>query len=124
MADKLVLAVDDERPIAMLLAMLAEECGVRAEVAHDGKRALEMIRAHRPDLVLLDLIMPVMSGNEVLAIMEADPDLRDVPVIVISASTKPIRGVTREVPRLRKPFEFDEVRRLIQETLGGEQNDS
>lgn len=117
MAGKLVLVVDGERMIAMLLTRLAESCGVRAEVAHDGEQALEMLRAHKPDLVLLDLIMPIMSGEEVLAIMETDPNLRDVPVIVISTWDGAIEGLEREVPRVRKPFDPAEVQRLIRQTL-------
>lgn len=120
MTDKLVLIADDERPIAVLLAHLAEACGVRTKVAHNGKQALEMMRAHRPDLLLLDLIMPIMGGRGVLAAMETDPDLRAVPVIVISTSDEDIECLGREVLRLRKPFEPAEVRRLIRETLGGD----
>jgi CheY-like chemotaxis protein len=124
MAEELVLVVDDELPIAALLTHLVRSYGLRAEAAHDGKQALEMIRTHKPDLVLLDLIMPVMNGSSLLAIMESDPDLRDVSVIVISTSTEPIRGVKREVPRLRKPFEPTEVKRLVLKTLGGDGNDN
>jgi CheY-like chemotaxis protein len=74
--------------------------------------------------VLLDLIMPVMNGNGVLATMQADPDLRGVPVIVISTWGGVIEGVEREVPRLRKPFEPTEVKRLILETLGADGRDN
>jgi CheY-like chemotaxis protein len=120
MAEKLALVVEDERLIAMLLALLAEDCGMKAVVAGDGSEALEMMRTRKPDLLLLDLIMPVMSGDKLLAIMETDPDLSDVPVIVISTSTEVIKGVERQLPRLRKPFEPAEVKRLIQETLAGD----
>jgi CheY-like chemotaxis protein len=120
MAEELVLVVDDEAPIATLLAYLVRGCGFLAEVAHDGQQALESIRAHRPDLVLLDLLMPIMSGSELLAIMETDPDLRGVPVVVISTSNGAIEGVEREVPRLPKPFEPADVKRLLRETLTGD----
>jgi CheY-like chemotaxis protein len=113
MDDKLVLVVEDEPTIAMLLKHLVKSYGLRAEVAHGGLQALESLRAQRPDLVLLDLIMPGVSGDKVLATMQADPNLREVPVIVISTW----EGVEREVPRLGKPFEPADVQRLIREAL-------
>ena len=118
MSQKTVLVVDDERPIVALLKRLVESCSARAEIAHNGKEALEKMRAHRPDLVLLDLIMPIMSGEEVLAVMETDPALKDIPIIVISTKAAVGPGVEREVPLFRKPFEPVEVKRVIREQLG------
>lgn len=118
MTQKTVLIVDDERPIVTLLSRLAQGVGARTELAYNGKEALEKIRANRPDLVLLDLIMPIMSGEEVLAVMETDPALQDIPIIVISTKAAVGTGVEREVPHLRKPFEPTEVKRLIREHLG------
>lgn len=124
MIQKTVLIVDDERPIVTLLVRLAQGLGARTEVAHNGKDALEKIREHRPDLVLLDLIMPIMSGEEVLAVMETDPQLQDIPVIVISTKAAVGAGVEREVPHLRKPFEPAEVKRLMREQLGLPERDT
>lgn len=117
MTRKTVLVVDDERPILSLLARLVQGVGAKVELAYNGKEALEKMRANKPDLVLLDLIMPVMSGEEVLTVMETDPELQDIPVIVISTKAAVGPGVEREVPLLRKPFEPSEVKRLIRETL-------
>lgn len=117
MSQKTVLVVDDERPIVTLLSRLAQGCGARAEIAYNGKEALEKMRANPPDLVLLDLIMPIMSGEEVLAIMETDPALRDIPVVVISTKAALGPGVERQVPLMRKPFEPAEVKRVIRENL-------
>ncbi|MEN6302349.1 MAG: response regulator [Armatimonadia bacterium] len=118
MDKKLVLVVEDERTIATLLAHLVRSCGVRVEVAHHGKKALEMMRAQKPDLVLLDLIMPIMSGPELLATMDVEPDLKDVPVVVISTAEEPGEAVEREVRHLRKPFEPSEVKQVVREMLG------
>jgi CheY-like chemotaxis protein len=120
MAEALVLVVDDDPLTAGLLAHVVKDCGLRAEVAYDGQQALGSIRAHKPDLVLLDLLLPVMNGSRVLATLEADPDLRDVPVIVISTWDEAIEGVDREVPHVCKPFELTEVKRLVLETLGND----
>ena len=115
---KTVLVVDDERPIVTLLSRLAQGCGASVEIAHNGKEALEKMRANLPDLVLLDLIMPIMSGEEVLAVMETDPQLKDVPVIVISTKAAVGPGVERNVPLMRKPVEPTEVKQVIREQLG------
>lgn len=119
MSQDRVLIVEDHRPIAILLARLAERCGAEVTHADNGRTALEMMRLERPDLVLLDLTMPVMSGQEVLAIMETDSDLRHIPVIVITTSENIDDALERQVPHLRKPFNPAEVQRLISEMLPG-----
>jgi CheY-like chemotaxis protein len=118
--EEVVLVVDDEPMIAMLLGRLAQGCGALTEVACNGREALEMMRARKPALVLLDLMMPVMNGEELLAIMETDPELQNVPVVIISTKPAVGPGVEREVPYLRKPFEPADVQRLIREALGGD----
>lgn len=63
-----------------------------------------MMREDRPDRVLLDLVMPVMSGEEVPAVMAVDPALRDVPVVVISTSENIDDALERKLTRLVKPL--------------------
>jgi adenylate cyclase len=121
MANKLVLVIEDERPNARLLSLLVERCGVGAAIAHDGKEGLEMIRALRPDLVLLDMVMPIMRGEELLSILRADPELRQVPVIIISTLESLDTGEASELPHLRKPFEPLEVMRMIRQALSLEE---
>lgn len=116
MNGKLVLVVEDHRPIAVLLRRLAERCGAHAQVAHNGQQALDMMRTQKPDLVVLDLIMPVMSGQELMAQMEADPNLHDVPVVVVSTEEELADTVGPEVPHLCKPFDPAEVERIMRET--------
>lgn len=119
MSDNRVLVVEDHRPIATLLTRLAERCGALVSQADNGRSALEMMREQRPDLVLLDLTMPVMTGQELLAVMETDPNLRDIPVIVITTSENVDEALERRVPHLRKPFEPEEVQRLVTQMLVG-----
>lgn len=118
MGDRWALVVDDEPADAAFLATVLERCGVRAEVAVDGGEGLEMMRARTPDLVLLDMMLPVMRGDEVLATMRADPDLRDVRVIVLTSLGGFGDDATYGVPHVRRPFEPAEVERLIREALG------
>lgn len=84
---KTVLLVDDETEALQLFArMLASSSrGYRVLRATNGYQALELLRSRRPDVMLLDLIMPELGGFEVLQEKSRDPTLRDIPVIVISA---------------------------------------
>lgn len=80
-----VLVVDDNRVNRLTLARGLEQQGHTVALAETGERALEMVRAEPFDVVLLDIVMPGMDGFEVLRHMKADPVLREIPVIVISA---------------------------------------
>ncbi len=117
MTEKVVLVVEDEPSNARLLALLVERCGVRVEVAHDGREALAMLRARDFDLVLLDLILPVMRGEELLGIMKTDARLRDVPVLIITTMGGPGDPDECPLPHIRKPFRTVEVQEAISEVL-------
>ena len=80
-----VLVVDDNRVNRLLLARCVELLGHRVAAAENGRVALEMLRRERFDLLLLDMEMPELTGFEVLAQLAADPELRDLPVIVTSS---------------------------------------
>lgn len=80
-----ILVVDDNRMNRLKLLRSLEQQGHRVDVAEDGQQALEMLRKQWFDVVLLDLIMPGMDGYQVLERIKGDTELRDLPVIVISA---------------------------------------
>lgn len=110
-----VLIVDDESDLRNCLGDLFEDEGYRVETAADGREGLERVRSlPRPCVVLLDLIMPIMSGNEVHAAMQADPALADIPVIVLTSA--PWRAPSG-VLVMRKPIDLnrllDTVKRLF-----------
>ena len=81
-----VLVVDDNKVSRLLLARGLEQQGHTVTFAENGRLALDMLRARPFDLVLLDVIMPELDGEQVLAALTSDPDLRHIPVIMISAS--------------------------------------
>ena len=85
---KIVLA-DDEQFIAIAYKDGLERAGYQVTVAHDGAEALESIKAVKPDLVLLDLIMPKLNGFEVLKAVKSDADLKSIPVMVLSNLSQP-----------------------------------
>ena len=80
-----ILVVDDNRLNRLKLSRGLEQQGHIVAAAENGQQALEMVRAHSFDLVLLDIVMPEMDGYQVLERMKGDNTLRDIPVIVISA---------------------------------------
>jgi CheY-like chemotaxis protein len=110
-----VLLVDDERCLLdALCALLAEE-GFEVTVAGNGREALERLPSFAPDVVVSDIMMPVMDGQQLLRWLRQQPSTRDLPVILMSAAPlKPGEGV----PLLRKPFSADtlvaEIRRAVE----------
>ena len=80
-----VLVVDDEPPIRDLCRVSLELRGFDVDEAVDGEDALARLRADRPDVVLLDVMMPKLDGWGTLAAIAADEDLRDVPVVLMTA---------------------------------------
>src|ERR1700722_12165404 len=81
----LVLVVEDEAPLATMLRYNLEKQGFRVEEAGDGQEALIRIAEAQPDLVLLDWMLPVMSGIEVFRQIRRRPNTRDLPVIMVTA---------------------------------------
>ena len=77
-----LLVVDDNRVNRLLLGRSLEQLGHTVTFAENGREALESLRKHRVDLVLLDIEMPERDGYQVLAALGADPHLRDIPVVM------------------------------------------
>ena len=80
-----VLVVEDERDIAALISYHLTREGYRVRTAEGGDEALEAVTAERPDIVLLDLMLPGFSGYDVLTEMRRKPQLAEVPIIVLTA---------------------------------------
>lgn len=81
-----ILVVDDDMLARMTAVQCVKQQGHTASIAEGGAQALEMLRSDKYDLVLLDLLMPNVDGLEVLAEIKDDPQLRRVPVIMVSGS--------------------------------------
>ncbi len=82
----LVLVADDDPFNLRLLQELCEAAGYRVVTAADGGEVLDMVARERPDLVLLDVGMPVVDGFEVMRILKADPELASIPIVLVTAS--------------------------------------
>jgi PAS domain S-box-containing protein len=108
--DKLVLVVDDEDDSRILLRQYISDCGCRVVDAATGPEALRKARELRPDLITLDLMMPGMNGWEILRGLKADPDLMDVPVVVVSIVGRENRGtIFGAADLLNKPVSREEL---------------
>lgn len=83
-----VLVVDDDPDVVLFLSSILEDAGMNVETASDGRSAWERIRAHPPDLISLDLVMPGASGVRVLHELRKHPQLSRIPVMIVSGHTR------------------------------------
>ena len=103
-----ILLVDDDRELTSLLKELLEMEGFNVVVAYDGEQALNLLD-NSIELLLLDIMMPIMDGFEVLSRLKASPSTRDIPVIIISANND-LQSIVKGIKQgaedyLPKPFE-------------------
>lgn len=115
-----VLLIEDEPNIAEAIRFLLSRDGLRVSHAAEGAAALVLLRQDRPDLVILDHMLPGMSGLEILTAIRADPESRDLPVMMLTA-----RGRDREMAEragadrfMTKPFSNAEILAEVRAMLG------
>jgi DNA-binding response OmpR family regulator len=117
-----VLLIEDEPNIAMAISFILSRDGWRVTTHADGADAMRVIRDQKPDVLVLDVMLPGRSGYDILAELRADAKLCDLPVLVLSAAGQ---GRAREAAEragasrfLTKPFANDDVLSIVRE-LGG-----
>jgi two-component system alkaline phosphatase synthesis response regulator PhoP/two-component system response regulator VicR len=120
---KKILAVDDERHIVRLIQVNLERAGYQVVTAFDGPEALKKVESEKPDLVVLDVMMPKMDGFEVLKRLQANPETREVPVIMLTAKAQDadvFRGWASGVSAyLTKPFNPLELITFVKRIFSG-----
>ncbi|MDH7598405.1 MAG: response regulator [Sedimentisphaerales bacterium] len=108
-----ILLVDDEQDLLSTVSYRLKYAQYDVVTASNGQEALEKAAAERPDLILLDTNMPVMNGHEVLRQLRADPDLKDIPVIMLTARAAPedvsVASSYGIADYVTKPFDFNEL---------------
>jgi CheY-like chemotaxis protein len=116
----LVLIIDDDADARELLARQIADLGPRTITAASGGEGLRLARTERPDVVTVDLLMPGLTGWDVVRTMRADPDLRDIPAVIVSVVARE-RGAT--VPGaadlLNKPVDREELLTALRRHLRG-----
>ena len=122
MAKKKILVVDDEESLRELVSTVLQEAGYDVAVAIDGKDCLERLGKMRPDLILLDMMMPGMSGREVCERIRKDPKISGLKVAFLtvakfSETGKDTLSRMKVLDYITKPFDNDDlvkrVRRII-----------
>jgi DNA-binding response OmpR family regulator len=117
-----ILVVDDDPEILAMLTTRLNHRGYKVSSASDGHRALELAKREKPDLVLLDVMMPGKSGWEVVRALKQDPVTQAIKVVMVTAigehvneMTSPLYGADAHID---KPFEFERLERVISGLLG------
>lgn len=112
-----ILVVDDDPEIVSMLSTRLTNRGYKVSTAADGHRALELAKREKPDLILLDVMMPGKSGWEVARALKQDPITQDIKIVMVTAIgtqvnelTSPLYGADAHID---KPFEFERLERII-----------
>jgi CheY-like chemotaxis protein len=119
-----ILCIEDEAGMLDLLRLILESAGYAFLGAEDGRQGLEMMRQEKPDLVLLDLMLPDVDGAEVLLRKKDDPAIRDIPVVAVTALSSPFDQImwkrhTAISDYVPKPFQRKQLLDAIERALAG-----
>ncbi|MBI2941539.1 MAG: response regulator [Chloroflexi bacterium] len=104
-----VLIVEDDLALVELLDFVLQTEGYQVSVETDGGQVIEAVRRLQPDVITLDLGLPGMDGQEILDHLDADEELRQVPVVVISAFAHELRRTDQVVAVMGKPFDLQQL---------------
>jgi len=128
---KSILVADDDRDVVTFVSTVLEKSGYKVISAKNGEEALEKIKANRPDLVILDVLMPKQSGIRLYRELKTDQSLKDIPVVILSGISKRTFLRSQEVltefggepvpePEvyIEKPVEADDLAQTVSEVLG------
>ncbi len=121
MARPRVLIADDEPHIVLSLEFLLDRAGYETVAASDGEEALDLVRRLRPDLVLLDVMMPRRNGYAICQAVKSDPSLQAIPIIMLSAKGQEVevqKGLALGASAyVTKPFGNAEVLEAVRAAL-------
>lgn len=117
-----VLVADDDRPICRLLATIIRREGLEVDCAEDGKEALDLLQQHNYAVILLDLMMPRVSGFDVIEhLKEHPPALKPIVLVVTAYADQKFKSVDSDIVAgvIRKPFEVADIGNLIHLCIRG-----
>ena len=122
MTGERILVIDDSPTITKVVQLVLTKAGFHVHTAPDGEAGLAAVRADRPDLILLDFVMPRMNGYQFCRELNADPKLRDIPVVLMSAKGDQVGErfvkVMGIVDYITKPFSPEAITAVVQHTIG------
>ena len=115
-----VLVVDDEPDVLAIVVAILEEEGYHVVAARNGQEGLDQLRQARADLVISDVMMPLLDGRALCRTMAADPELGGIPVIMMSAGGEAlVRDACPYRAFVAKPFHLDALLATVQQVLAG-----
>ena len=121
MAGELVLVIDDSPTILKVVQLVLTKAGFTVDTASDGEEGIEHAAAKRPDLILLDFVMPKMNGYQVCRALAESEALKDVPVVLMSAKGDQVGErfvkVMGIVDYITKPFSPEAITAVVQHTI-------
>ncbi len=115
---KRILVVDDELVLAEIICEFLQDEGYEAVMANGSRSALQLLETERPNLVVLDVMMPDGDGRDVAKVVHAHPELRHIPVVIMSAGVSFQHLHVPTAGFLRKPFDLGELLALVRNTIG------
>jgi two-component system, OmpR family, phosphate regulon response regulator PhoB len=113
----IVLVAEDDPSVRLTLEFVLEDEGFEVLMAEDGEKALELARSRRPDVILLDQMMPKLDGKKVFAELMASSDTSAIPVLVLSGMSRKDPDDWKGAHFLGKPFSPDELIERIRGVL-------
>jgi CheY-like chemotaxis protein len=113
-----ILVVEDELAAAEAVGFLLQMNGFQVMAAANGREALACLDEIRPDLVLSDIMMPLMDGLELVQQIREKPEYRDLPIVLMSAAHHMLAADTKASAVLRKPLDFPRLLTAIRRLLG------
>lgn len=117
-ARRLILVIDDDEDVARVIGYVFETMGHRVITAHNGKEAVELARRHHPEMITLDLVMPVLDGYTVLRTLRAAQDTQHIPIICISMEADPGQAMAAGADYyLEKPVDIEKLREVAERAL-------
>ena len=122
--DGKILVVDDEPDIRNLAKRILKRAGYKVVMASNGVEGEEMVESEKPDLIILDVVMPRKNGFEVCQALKGRPETKNIPIIIFSASgSRSRRDAAREAGAddfLQKPFTIKGLKDIVRKHLGRE----
>jgi DNA-binding response OmpR family regulator len=116
-----ILVVDDDPEIVAMLQTRLTHRGYNVSTANDGHRAIELAKRERPDLVLLDVMMPGKSGWEVARALKQDPVTQGIKIVMVTAIGEQVNEITSPLygadAHIDKPFEFERLEEVISQLV-------
>jgi len=121
---KKILVIDDEKEAADLIKKKLQQNNYITQAVYSGQDGLEISKTFKPDLILLDIVMPVMNGYEVCEKLKTNPQTKDIPVLLLTAQDLDTQAIAKRYEELgvagyiAKPSMFSDILNKIREIIG------